>query len=108
MKKVLRPILVCTVVVAMAAVFTSVASADPGGAPAKHGVDGKTFGELVSALAQSAPGAVAAHVSNAGGNGIGMPALHGVDGKTFGSLVSLLAQSYPGAVADHLQEQCPD
>ena len=39
------------------------ASAAPGGAPAAHGVDGKTFGGLVSGLAQSAPGAVAAHVS---------------------------------------------
>ena len=39
------------------------AVAAPGGAPAAHGADGKTFGGLVSALAQSEPGAVAAHVS---------------------------------------------
>jgi len=73
-----------------------------GGAPAAHGVDGKTFGYLVSNLAQSAPGAMAAHVSNSGGNGGGMPAAHGVDGKTFGDLVSDLAQMYPGAVAGHV------
>lgn len=34
------------------------------GMPEKHGVDGKTFGYLVSSLAQSEPGAVADHVSN--------------------------------------------
>ena len=102
MKKVFRPILVCMIVVAMTVVFASVTFAAPGGAPAAHGVDGKTFGGLVSELAQSYPGAVAEHVSNAGGNGMGMPALHGVDGKTFGELVSALAQSYPGAVADHV------
>jgi hypothetical protein len=31
--------------------------------PAAHGTDGKTFGGLVSDLAQSGPGAVAGHVS---------------------------------------------
>lgn len=77
-------------------------SADPGGAPGDHGVDGKTFGMLVSGLAQSVPGAVASHVSNSIGNGGGMPADHGVDGKTFGSLVSGLAKSAPGAVAAHV------
>jgi hypothetical protein len=38
-------------------------SSNAGGAPAVHGIDGKTFGAAVSGLAQSAPGAVAAHVS---------------------------------------------
>jgi hypothetical protein len=33
------------------------------GAPAAHGVDGKTFGGLVSVLATSSPGAVAVHVA---------------------------------------------
>lgn len=89
------------------AVFVAVfafgsAFAGTGGAPAAHGVDGKTFGYLVSGLAQSAPGAVADHVSNAGGNSGGAPALHGVDGKTFGYLVSNLAKSAPGAVAAHV------
>ena len=88
----------------LAAFSFSPASADPGGAPAAHGVDGRTFGSAVSGLAQSAPGAVAAHVSNSGGgsNGGGMPAAHGVDGRTFGSAVSGLAQSAPGAVAGHV------
>jgi len=61
-KKVLRPILVGMVVVALTLVFASVSFAAPGGAPAAHGVDGKTFGELVSQLAQSYPGAVAEHL----------------------------------------------
>jgi hypothetical protein len=86
----------------MVALFGSVALADAGGTPAAHGVDGKTFGAMVSAAAKSEPGAIADHVSNAGGNGMGMPAAHGVDGRTFGSLVSELAKSEPGAVADHV------
>ena len=73
-----------------------------GGAPGVHGVDGKTFGAAVSSLAQSAPGAMAGHVSNSGGNGGGMPAAHGADGKAFGGLVSDLAQMYPGAIAGHV------
>ena len=89
-------------VIAIAVAAISPVSADPGGMPGAHGVDGKTFGAAVSGLAQSAPGAVAAHTSNAGGNGGGMPAAHGVDGKTFGSVVSGLAQSAPGAVAAHV------
>jgi hypothetical protein len=71
-----------------------------GGAPAAHGVDGRTFGALVSATAQSAPGALAEHTS--GGKAGGAPDAHGVDGRTFGSLVSTLAQSAPGAVAAHV------
>jgi hypothetical protein len=78
------------------------ALADSGGTPEAHGVDGKTFGAVVSNAAQSAPGAIADHVSNSGGNGGGMPAAHGVDGKTFGAVVSGLAQSAPGAIADHV------
>jgi hypothetical protein len=31
--------------------------------PAAHGVDGKTFGSVVSSLAKSEPGAIAGHVS---------------------------------------------
>jgi hypothetical protein len=71
-----------------------------GGAPAAHGVDGRTFGTLVSTTAQSAPGALAEHTS--GGNAGGAPDAHGVDGRTFGYLVSMLAQSAPGAVAAHV------
>jgi hypothetical protein len=40
------------------------ASAAPGGAPGLHGVDGRTFGGLVSGLAHMYPGAVADHTSN--------------------------------------------
>jgi hypothetical protein len=45
------------------AVVAGPAMAAPGGTPAAHGVDGKTFGKAVSSLAKSEPGAVAAHVS---------------------------------------------
>ena len=49
------------------AVFTMAIMAVPalgakGGAPALHGVDGKTFGQLTSGLAKSYPGAVAEHI----------------------------------------------
>jgi hypothetical protein len=84
------------------AVMAVPALAAPGGMPAAHGVDGKTFGGLASGLAKSYPGAVADHLG-AGASG-GAPGLHGVDGKTFGELTSGLAKLYPGAVADHIAE----
>jgi hypothetical protein len=99
MKK-LAVVLVLAIV--LAAFPVNNVSANAGGMPATHGVDGKTFGYVVSNLAQSEPGALAAHVSKSGGNGGGMPAAHGVDGKTFGSVVSNLAQLYPGALAGHV------
>jgi hypothetical protein len=102
MKKILSGIMVAMLVSVMVA---GTALAASGGMPAAHGVDGKTFGSVVSAAAQSAPGAIADHVSNAGGNGGGMPAAHGVDGKTFGSVVSAAAQSAPGAIADHVSNK---
>ena len=71
-----------------------------GGAPAAHGVDGKTFGAVVSSTAQSAPGALAEHTS--GGQAGGMPDAHGVDGRTFGYVVSGLASSAPGTIAGHV------
>ena len=77
--------------------------AAPGGMPAAHGVDGRTFGGAVSGLATTDPGALAAHVSGCGAcGGQGMPALHGVDGPTFGGLVSGLARTNPGALAAHV------
>ena len=79
----------------MAVMVANVAFA-AGGAPAAHGVSGSEFGALVSATAQSAPGALAEHTSG------GAPDAHGVSGKIFGSLVSGLAQSAPGAVAAHV------
>jgi hypothetical protein len=45
------------------AVMAVPAVAAPGGAPAAHGLSGADFGKAVSGLAQSAPGAVADHVS---------------------------------------------
>lgn len=45
------------------AVMAAPAFAAPGGMPAAHGVSGHDFGKAVSSLAQSAPGAVAAHVT---------------------------------------------
>ena len=83
----------------MAVMIANVAFA-AGGAPAAHGVNGRDFGAAVSGMAQSAPGAVAAHVS--GGAAGGAPAAHGVDGRDFGAAVSGMAQSAPGAVAAHV------
>ena len=97
-----KMIIATFLMIALAIASFSPVSADPGGMPGAHGVDGKTFGMVVSNLAQSSPGAVADHVNNSGGNGSGMPAAHGVDGKTFGGAVSGLARMYPGAVADHV------
>jgi hypothetical protein len=103
MRNIMKKLAVVLVLAIVLAAFPiSTVSANAGGAPALHGVDGKTFGFVISNLAQSAPGALAAHVSNSGGNGGGMPAAHGVDGKTLGSLVSGLAQMYPGALAGHV------
>ena len=99
MKKLLSSLLVAMFVTMMVA---GTALAAPGGMPAAHGVDGQTFGAVVSGAAQSAPGAIAEHVSNAGGNNGGMPAAHGVDGQTFGAVVSGAAQSAPGAIAEHV------
>lgn len=80
-----------------------------GGVPAAHESDGQGFGEMVSELAKSGPGAVADHVNDCEGPGAmdaagGMPALHEVSGEEFGALVSELATSEPGAVAEHVAE----
>jgi hypothetical protein len=96
MKKLMVSVMLALVVSVMA---VNVAFAG-GGVPGAHGVDGKTFGGLVSQTAQSAPGALAEHTS--GGKAGGMPDAHGVDGSTFGELVSWLASSAPGAIAGHV------
>jgi len=96
MKKIVVSMMLALVVSVM---FANVAFAG-GGMPAAHGVDGKTFGSVVSSTAQSEPGALAEHTS--GGKAGGMPDAHGVDGKTFGSLVSWLASSAPGTIAGHV------
>ena len=95
-----RSLIIMSVVVAVLAIMVVPALAAPGGTPAAHGVDGKDFGAAVSGMAQSAPGAVAAHVS--GGASGGVPAAHGLSGADFGAAVSGLAQSAPGAVAEHV------
>jgi hypothetical protein len=99
MKKVIFGLVLATI---LTATLVAPALAAPGGMPEAHGVDGKTFGDLVSDKATSEPGAVAEHVSSSGGNMGGMPAAHGVDGATFGDLVSDMATSAPGAVAEHV------
>jgi hypothetical protein len=99
MKKVIYGLVLATI---LTATLVSPALAAGGGTPGAHETDGKTFGGLVSELAKSEPGAVAGHVSNAGGNMGGMPAAHSADGRTFGDLVSDLATSAPGAVAEHI------
>jgi hypothetical protein len=72
------------------------------GAPSTHGLDGNEFGQAVSGLARSAPGAVADHVSSSRSNNAGgVPAAHGVSGSVWGGAVSSLAQSAPGAVGSH-------
>ena len=109
MKSIKLSVLFALLVAVLVVGPVAAASENPNnGMPAAHGVDGKTFGWVVSSLAKSSPGALAEHVSGgkAGGesgySGGGMPAAHGVDGKTFGYVVSNLARLYPGAVAEHV------
>lgn len=52
----------CATAILAFSVMVLPALAAPGGMPAAHGVDGKTFGKAVSTLAKSCPGAVADHV----------------------------------------------
>lgn len=87
------------VVLVVALVLSFAGSAFASGMPAAHGVDGRTFGGAVSGLAQTDPGALAAHVS---GNVGGIPAAHGLSGSEFGGAVSGLAQTNPGALAAHV------
>jgi hypothetical protein len=60
MRKVISAIVFSTVL-AVASVGTAFGAA--GGAPAVHGVDGRTFGGLVANLAQADTGALVSHVS---------------------------------------------
>lgn len=77
-----------------------------GGVPAAHDSEGQDFGDMVSELAKTEPGAIADHVAESDAGG-GMPAAHCVSGKVFGELVSGLAKTEPGAVAAHVAE-CAD
>jgi hypothetical protein len=112
MKK-LVSLIVLTVVLSVA--FTGVAFAAQGGMPGAHGVDGETFGGLVSELAQENPAGLVEHVTGCcpevememETEAMGMPAAHGVDGKTFGGLVSALAQMDPAALVAHIKGCAP-
>ena len=75
------------------------------GMPAAHGVDGRTFGGLVSDLAQEDTMALVEHVSGRTleQENKGMPAVHGVDGRTFGGAVSNLARNNPKGLVEHVR-----
>ncbi len=60
MKKLVRSLMLA---IALTALLAFPALAHQGGMPAAHGVDGRTFGWLVSELAKTNPLALAAHVS---------------------------------------------
>jgi hypothetical protein len=63
-RETMKKMLIALVLVLLLAMMVStVAFAAAGGVPAVHGVDGRTFGGLVSGLAQIDPLALAAHVS---------------------------------------------
>lgn len=85
------------------ALFVFPIGASAKGMPEAHGVDGRTFGGLVSSLAQTNPSALVEHVSSNGNiSSEGMPEAHGVDGRTFGALVSNLAQTNPDFLSSHV------
>ena len=58
-----RFVTVLALVLLLTVVLVSPVLAAPGGMPAAHGVDGRTFGVVVSNLAQTNPLGLAAHVS---------------------------------------------
>jgi len=59
-----KAVLVLVLLVLLTLAFSSIAYAEPGGrgAPALHGVDGRTFGALVSYAAKNCPAELVAHV----------------------------------------------
>jgi hypothetical protein len=57
-----KAIVVLVLVVLLTVALASVAHAAQGGAPGLHGVDGKTFGALVSYAAKNCPAELVAHV----------------------------------------------
>lgn len=58
-----KAIVLLILLVLLVTAFTSVAYAAPGGMPAAHGVDGRTFGGVVAGLATTNPLALADHVA---------------------------------------------
>jgi hypothetical protein len=59
----MRKMFIALVFVLLLTMMVSTAAFAAGGVPAIHGVDGRTFGGLVSSLAQMDPLALVAHVS---------------------------------------------
>lgn len=57
-----KTVVVLVLVLLLTLAFTSIAYAAPGGMPELHEVDGRTFGEVVSGLAQMDPLALVEHV----------------------------------------------
>ena len=60
----MKRFLVGLIVVVMVMALAAPAFAARGGMPAAHGVDGRTFGGVVSGLAQTDPLGLAEHVSS--------------------------------------------
>lgn len=58
-----RKLRIVAITLAFLLIAAPFALAAPGGMPAAHGVDGRTFGGAVSGLATTNPGALADHVS---------------------------------------------
>ena len=95
---------------------------DPGGRPGFLSMTGADFGAMISELAHSEPGAVAAfmHEQNtlrkalknegekAGNTPNGNPMNHQMSGSEFGTAVRDMAHSAPGAVAAHVHEMKRD
>ncbi|MHB1454764.1 MAG: hypothetical protein ACYCYM_12540 [Saccharofermentanales bacterium] len=110
---------ILSIAMAFLLIFSISASISAAGMPAAHELPGREFGQAVSELAKSEPGAVADHVlamleeeppveepleeEEPPVEVHGMPALHGLTGREFGKAVSELARSMPGAVAAHVR-----
>lgn len=62
-----RKLLLVLVIIGIVVFSALQVAAAPGGIPAAHGADGKTFGGIVKSLATSYPGAVRDHISPGGG-----------------------------------------
>ena len=94
----MKRVLVFLILISLLIVTSSSAFAE--GLPAKHGVDGRTFGGLVS---EADPGWLVEHIRGATPSPSvagGLPAKHGVDGRTFGGLVS---EADPGWLVEHIR-----
>jgi hypothetical protein len=57
-----RKLILLMLVLSLLLIPVALAMAAPGGIAGGHGVDGRTFGEMVSALAQTDPMALVEHI----------------------------------------------